>query len=63
MTLAFTIPWTDWQFWAVTAMAIAALWYVLRGVIPAPLGTKRRPGQAASQRATLTIGGKPVERK
>ncbi len=63
MTLAFTIPWNDWQFWAVTALAVAAAWYVLRRVIPAPFGTRRRAGQAASHRATLTIGGKPMERK
>lgn len=62
MTLAFSIPWTDWQFWAVTLVALGALWFLTRGLWPAPFGTRRRPGQAPTRRATLTVGGKPVGR-
>lgn len=28
-------PWTDWQFWVVTALALAALYYLARPFLPA----------------------------
>ncbi len=53
-----TIPWSDWQFWVVSAMvALAALW-LLRGVLPG-----RRASKGQQRGATLTVGGRPVERR
>jgi hypothetical protein len=56
------VPIHDWQFWAVTAAALAALAYVLREVLPAKWSPfkSRRKGKSAS----LTIEGKsPGARK
>ncbi len=50
-----SFPVHDWQFWAVTAVFIAAVAWLGRGVVPALRGKK-----AASHKATLTVGGKPV---
>jgi hypothetical protein len=50
------VPIGDWQFWVVTALAVLALAYLLREVLPARLSLwKRRPG---GRKATLTIKGK-----
>jgi hypothetical protein len=48
------VPVHDWQFWVVTAIAVVALWYLLRSILPPSLGGKRRKGVSAR----LTIGGK-----
>ncbi len=48
------VPIHDWQFWAVTVIAIAAGAFLLR-----PLWRKAR-GSGKQRRATLTIGGKPI---
>lgn len=52
---------SDWQFWVVSAIALGALLYLLRGVIPDGWSPFRRkkPGIAAS----LTIGGKAMPKK
>ncbi|MEY3025346.1 MAG: hypothetical protein RL136_1914 [Planctomycetota bacterium] len=70
MTLA-AIPYDDWQFWVVSALALGAVWLVVRPLLP-----KRRSksaacpgcpsGEAASRPARpkhvdLTIGGKRVK--
>lgn len=49
-------PVHDWQFWAVTAMMLAAVGYILWQLVPRLTGRKGR-----RHKATLTIGGKPVE--
>lgn len=56
------MPVSDWQFWAVTLLAAVALFYVLRAVVPDSFWPRRfrRKGQ---RRATLTVGGKPVDKK
>jgi hypothetical protein len=59
-----SLPWRDWQFWVVTAVALFAAWFVLRAVVPeglwAKIGLKRKPkGRAAS----LTVEGKAPEKK
>jgi hypothetical protein len=56
-----TLPLHDWQFWAVTAVALVALWFVLRELVPGNWWPwKRKPkGKAAS----LTIEGKAPEKK
>lgn len=51
-------PVHDWQFWVVTALALGAAVYLLRGVIPGL--KKRRSGK--SQRTSLTVGGRSVGR-
>ncbi|MFN5943626.1 MAG: hypothetical protein ACK5ZG_12055 [Phycisphaerae bacterium] len=53
------MPVHDWQFWVVTAIALVALVYLLRRVVPAGLLGKKKPGTKTS----LTIGGKAVGEK
>jgi len=48
-------PVHDWQFWAVTAIMVAAAAYILWQLLPRLTGRKGR-----RHKATLTIGGKPV---
>lgn len=65
-----TLPLGDWQFWAVTLIALAAGTFLLRGVVPEGvwrwlarrLGVRRAggPGRRRSARATLTIDGRRV---
>ncbi|MBL0926294.1 MAG: hypothetical protein IBJ11_01405 [Phycisphaerales bacterium] len=57
------LPYTDWQFWAVTAAAAAAGVWLLRGIIPIPWLSRRRRQSRQSHKATLTLGGRPVGRK
>ena len=52
-----SFPIHDWQFWVVSVAALAALVYVLRGLI-----FKKKRRKRKGQRATLTIGGKPPEK-
>ena len=42
------MPLGDWQFWVVTAMAVIALWVVVRAVVP-----RKRKGR--SRRVPLTV--------
>lgn len=51
------VPVDDWQFWVVTALVLLAALWIARGLLPG-----RRKNKAQQRRATLTIGGKPVER-
>lgn len=53
------MPVHDWQFWVVTVIAVGALAYLLRRVVPAGLLGKKKPGTKTS----LTIGGKAVGEK
>ncbi|MBN8644468.1 MAG: hypothetical protein J0L61_04405 [Planctomycetes bacterium] len=57
MTTFGALPVGDWQFWLVTLVVGAAAAWLLRGLVPLIRGTKGR-----SQRATLTVSGKPVAR-
>lgn len=54
-------PVGDWQFWVATILAVVALAWVLRGLIPVPILSrgKRRQRQGI-KRATLTIEGRSV---
>lgn len=56
------MPTGDWQFWLVTALALCAAGYLLRNVLPVPLLSKRSRRRRHESRATLTVGGKRVER-
>jgi hypothetical protein len=48
-----TFPLHDWQFWVATALALAAAWWLLKGVIP------RKTRKTKGRKATLTIEGRP----
>ncbi len=54
-------PLGDWQFWVASALACAAMLWLLRGLIPwrRLLG---RPPRRRGRRATLTLDGVPVDR-
>ena len=59
-----SLPLGDWQFWVATAAAAFALAWLLRGVLPIPFlsrGPRRR--RRGERGATLTISGKPVNKK
>jgi len=51
------MPVGDWQFWAVSLIALGAVLFLAR-----PMLRKAR-GRDKEKRATLTIGGKAVEAK
>lgn len=55
MSVFASMPTGDWQFWVVTVVVGAAAAWLLRGLVPLIRGAKGR-----SQRATLTVSGKPV---
>lgn len=57
-TLAMSFPVGDWQFWAVTAIAVVAFAWLTRNVLPIPLLSKRAKAKKTQKRVTLTIGGK-----
>lgn len=54
------MPTHDWQFWAVSAIALLAAAWIIRALLRMLLPNKKRRGR--SSRATLTVGGRPVER-
>lgn len=54
------MPFGDWQFWVVTALALIAAGYLLRNVIPVPVLSRRARRRKHESRATLTVGGKRV---
>jgi hypothetical protein len=58
------VPWTDWQFWVVTVVALFAAWMVLRAVVPESLwgkiGLKKK---AKGRPASLTVEGRAVGKK
>ncbi len=58
-TLALSFPWTDWQFWIVTAVFLAAVAWLFRGFLPV-IG-KRIKRRRTQKRVTLTVGGKPAD--
>ncbi len=47
------MPLNDWQFYVVTLVAIASIWLLKIVLLPKKKGTK----------TTLTVGGKPVDKK
>lgn len=50
--LGFSFPYADWQFWAVTLIALVAVGWLLRGFRP---GRRRR---RRGRRVNLTVGGR-----
>jgi len=53
-----TIPIHDWQFWAVTAVFLFALVWLLRGVLPIPFLSRRHKRRKSQKRVTLTVEGR-----
>ncbi len=53
-----SIPVHDWQFWATTAAGILALAWLLRGVLPIPILSRRHKRRKQQKRVTLTIDGR-----
>lgn len=58
---AAPLPVGDWQFWLVTALALIAAAWLLRGVLPIPSLRARLRRKKQTKRATLTIDGRSVE--
>lgn len=56
-----SIPWTDWQFWVATLIALGALWLVLRNLLP-PGWLPFTKSKGKETKTSITIGGKPVDR-
>lgn len=57
LTLLFTFPVDDWQFWAVSTCALVAGLYLFRGFLPWP---KKKRGR--EKRVTLTIDRQRAEK-
>jgi hypothetical protein len=51
------MPVHDWQFWVVSAIALAAVTYLVRRILPAGVLGKAKRGT----RTSLTIGGRAVD--
>ncbi|MCC6675699.1 MAG: hypothetical protein IT436_01020 [Phycisphaerales bacterium] len=58
-------PADDWQFWVATVIAAVALWAVARMVLPRGLVSRLlgRPPRGARKRATLTMDGRPLDKR
>ena len=54
------LPLGDWQFWLVTAIFLAAAAYLLRGVLPIPVLSRRHKSRRRQRKVTLTIRGRSV---
>jgi hypothetical protein len=53
------VPWRDWQFWIVTVLAVGAVWYLLRNIVPVGrMFGRGKQAKGQSRRATLTISAK-----
>jgi hypothetical protein len=60
--LGVSFPVHDWQFWVVTALCVLAAAWLLKGVLPIPVLSRRAKAQRRSKRVTLTVGGKAPEK-
>lgn len=58
--LAASLPVHDWQFWVATVIALAAAYFVLRMILPKSWFPGRK---APSRKVTLTIDGRPPEKR
>jgi len=54
-----TLPLSDWQFWVVSALFVAALAYLFRGTLP--IIGKRVKTRRRTRRVALTVEGKSPE--
>lgn len=55
-----SFPIHDWQFWVVTALALGAAAWLVRGVIRFAVHARR--GRAAPKKTPLTIEGRAPDR-
>jgi hypothetical protein len=55
-------PVHDWQFWAATAVFVFAAAWLLRGVLPVPVLTRRHERKKHERGVRLTVKGKPVSK-
>lgn len=62
MTLAANFPIHDWQFWVVTIIFLAALAWLLKGVLPIPYLSKRAKAKKQTKHVTITVEGKTPEK-
>jgi hypothetical protein len=62
MMLGAEFPIHDWQFWVVTIVALGALAWMLKGVLPIPWLSKRAKVKKQSKRVTITVEGKTPEK-
>lgn len=62
MTLGAAFPIHDWQFWVVTAIALAAAVWLLKGFIPVPWLSRRLKARKQTKSVALTIEGKAREK-
>ncbi|NBX36255.1 MAG: hypothetical protein EBR10_03395 [Planctomycetes bacterium] len=57
------IPWTDWQFWTASLLAVLALWFIVRPILPSRRKNPKCPSCTAPQpksgavRTELTVDG------
>jgi hypothetical protein len=56
-----TLPLADWQFWAATALCVVALAWMLRGVVPIPILSRRHHRKKRERRVNLTVGGRATK--
>lgn len=49
------MPLGDWQFWIVSLAMLAALWFLLRPLLP----RRRKASRVRRAGATLTVKGRP----
>jgi len=53
-----SLPVTDWQFWATCLAGLLALAWLLRGVLPIPILSRRHRRRKRLKRVTLTVEGR-----
>jgi hypothetical protein len=51
----------DWQFWIATVIVAFAAAWLLRGILPIPLLTRRHNRRKHQKRVSLTVAGKSVK--
>jgi hypothetical protein len=55
-----SLPVGDWQFWVVTVVAVLALGWLTRNILPVPVLTRRARAKRMQKRVSITVGGKAV---
>ncbi len=62
------IPWNDWQFWTASLLAVLALWFIVRPILPSRRKNPKCPSCTAPQpksgavRTELTVDGERLAR-
>lgn len=64
-----TIPWSDWQFWTASLLAVFALLFIVRPLLPSKRKSSKCPTCTAPQaksgavRTELTVDGERLARR